>query len=69
MRSRQEGPEEAILNRFSTDEIVTVIGVVACMVAAVAVTVAQIQLLFLTVFVKVPVVVKTSSSPDWKGFH
>jgi hypothetical protein len=36
-----EGPEEAILSRFSTDEIVTVIGIVVCMVAAVAVTVVQ----------------------------
>jgi hypothetical protein len=39
--SSQEGPEEAILNRFSTDEIVTVIRVVVCMVAAVVVTVAK----------------------------
>jgi hypothetical protein len=41
MRSRQEGPEEDILNRFSTAEIVIVIGIVVCMVAAVSLTLVQ----------------------------
>jgi hypothetical protein len=41
MRSRQGGPEEPILNRFSTAEIVIVLEIVVCMVAAVAVKIVQ----------------------------